>query len=149
MASLQSLRLLLDHTQKQADDAALNLGKLNQKQQEAEKTLQMLLEYRENYQARFMATAGNGINLADWRNYMAFIGKLDNAISEQEKNIEHARQRTETGKHEFQTHRKKLKSYDTLLERARNSQEAREQKREQRQLDELVTNKFSRNVKQR
>ncbi len=149
MASLQSLRLLLDHTQKQADDAALNLGKLNQKQQEAEKTLQMLLEYRENYQARFMATASNGINLADWRNYMAFIGKLDNAISEQEKNIEHARQRTETGKHEFQIHRKKLKSYDTLLERARNSQEAREQKREQRQLDELVTNKFSRNVKQR
>lgn len=147
MASLQSLRLLLDHTQKQTDDAALNLGKLNHKQQEAEKTLQMLLEYRESYQAQFMASADSGVSLIEWRNYRAFVEKLDKAIKEQKKNVAQTRQWATDGKNEFQTHRKKLKSYDTLLQRARNKQEARLQKQEQRQLDEHTAHNFSKQQK--
>ena len=62
MATPHSLKLLLDHARKQTDDAAINLGKLNLKQQEAEKTLQLLVEYRENYQSQFMESAGSGIS---------------------------------------------------------------------------------------
>ncbi|HNR11524.1 MAG TPA: flagellar export protein FliJ, partial [Nitrosomonas europaea] len=91
--------------------------------------------------------ADSGVSLTEWRNYRAFVEKLDKAIKEQKKKVAQTRQWATDGKNEFQTHRKKLKSYDTLLQRARNKQEARLQKQEQRQLDEHTAHNFSKQQK--
>lgn len=147
MATPDSLRLLLDHAHKQTDDAAINLGKLNLKQQEAEKTLQLLVEYRANYQSQFMESAGSGISPAEWRNFKAFICKLDTAIQAQQKLVTMTQQHTEAGSTQYHAHRQKLKSYDTLSQRAELHHQARLQKQEQRQLDEHTAHNFSKQQK--
>lgn len=142
MASLQSLKLLLDHTQKQADDAASNLGKLNHKQQQAEQILHMLVQYRADYQTQFMTSANEGVSPTEWQNYRIFVEKLNTAIKEQQKNVALTKQRATEGKNAFQIQRKKMKSYDTLLQRAQKQQKAQEYQQEQRMLDEHATHKF-------
>lgn len=149
MATPRSLRLLLDHARKQVDDAAVNLGKLNLKQQEAEKTLQLLLEYRRNYQVQFMESAGHGIDPVAWRNFMAFIDKLDTAISEQQKLVTLTQQHTKSGSAKFHAHRKKLKSYDTLSQRARLDHLASLTQQEQRLQDEYTTHSLSQRLEKR
>jgi len=143
MATPHSLKLLLEHAHKQTNDAAIHLGKLNLKQQEAENTLQLLVEYRENYQMQFMESAGNGINPIEWRNFKAFICKLDTAIQAQKKLVALTQQHTEAGSLQYRSQRKKLKSYDTLSQRAERHYQLRSQKQEQRQLDEHTSHKFS------
>lgn len=143
MATPHSLKLLLEHAHKQTNDAAIHLGKLNLKLQEAETTLQLLVEYRENYQTQFMESAGNGINPIEWRNFKAFICKLDTAIQAQQKLVALMQQHTEAGNQQYRSQRKKLKSYDTLSQRAERHDQLRLQRQEQRQLDEHTSHKFS------
>jgi len=147
MATSRSLKLLLDHARKQTDDAAISLGKLNLKRQEAEKTLQLLVEYRKNYQSQFMESAGSGISPAEWRNFKAFICKLDTAIQTQQKLVTMTQQHMEAENTQYHAHRQKLKSYDTLSRRADLHHQARLQKQEQRQLDEHTTHNFSKQQK--
>lgn len=148
MITSRSLKLLLDHARKQTDDAAINLGKLNHKQQEAKKTLQLLAEYRENYQLQFMDSAGSGINPGEWRNFQAFICKLNTAIQSQQKLVTTMQQHMEAGSSQYHAHRKKMKSYDTLSQRTKLHHQARLQKQEQRQLDEHTAHNFSKQQKE-
>lgn len=144
MATPRSLKLLLEHAHKQTSDAAISLGKLNLKRQEAENTLRLLVEYRENYQVQFMESAGGkGVSPIEWRNFKAFICKLDTAIQAQQKLVTQTQQHTETGNAHYHKQRKKLKSYDTLSQRAEQHHQSHLQKQEQRQLDEHTSHKFS------
>ncbi len=149
MATSRSLKLLLDYTRQQMDDSAVKLGKLNLKRQETEKTLQLLIDYRQNYQAKFMESAGNGIDPIEWRNFMTFIGKLDTAINEQQKLVTLTTAHTEAGNAEFHAHRRKLKSYDTLSQRLQVSHESNLTKQEQRLQDEHTANEVCRRLEAR
>ena len=79
MATTQSLKALVEFAQQKMDASAKKLGFLNAKQQEAEKKLNLLIDYRRNYQAHFVNTKNNGMNSIEWSNYLAFISKLDAA----------------------------------------------------------------------
>jgi flagellar FliJ protein len=149
MINPHSLKLLLDHAQQKMDDSATKLGKLNVKQQETEKTLGLLLDYRDSYQSRFMESAGNGIDPIEWQNFRAFISKLDAAIREQQKIVTRTLQLTEAGSAEFQAHRQRLKSYDTLSQRSQLDHAANLIKQEQYQQDEHTANGVCRHPKAR
>jgi len=90
-----------------------------------------------------MESAGNGINPIEWRNFKAFICKLDTAIQAQQKLVALTQQHTEAGSQQYRSQRKKLKSYDTLSQRAERHDQLRLQRQEQRQLDEHTSHKFS------
>ena len=139
MASTQSLKALVEFAQQKMDASAKRLGFLNSKQQEAEKKLDLLIDYRRNYQAHFVNTKNNGMNSIEWTNYLAFIGKLDAAIVEQRKATINAQKETELIKTEYQDLRRKLKSYNTLLQRIKHNQAVKLEKHEQKLLDEFVT----------
>lgn len=147
MVNTHALKLLLDHAQQQMNDSAAKLGKLNVKQQETEKTLKMLLDYRHSYQTRFMESAGQGIDPIDWRNFRTFISKLDAAIREQQKIVTRTLQHTEAGNAEFRVNRQKLKSYDTLSQRSRLNLSASLIKQEQHLQDEHTIHEICRHPK--
>jgi len=63
MPTTSSLKLLLDLAQQRTDSAAKKLGKLNLQQQEAEKKLNLLLQYRHSYQSHFQNSTEILINL--------------------------------------------------------------------------------------
>lgn len=140
-----SLQMLLDHAQKQNDDAAKKLGQLTSNQQQAEQKLNLLLEYRHTYQSQFQDTAKNGVNHTNWSNFNAFMNKLDTAIVEQRQNVENASNNREIGGTEFRIRQNKLKSYDTLSKRHQQIEMLQQIKFEQKEQDEFASNISSHN----
>ena len=76
------LQSLLDLSNVRMDDAARKLGQLLASEQEVEKTLALLEQYREEYEARFRQAAQSGLTREEWSNYQSFLGRLHDAISQ-------------------------------------------------------------------
>lgn len=140
MSIKPSLQILLDHAQKQSDDAAKKLGQLTSRRQQAEQKLHLLQEYRHSYQSNFQDSAKNGVSQASWSNFNAFMNKLDTAIAEQCQNVEDANNNREVGGTEFRMRQGKLKSYDTLSKRYQQVEIQQQIKFEQKEQDEFASN---------
>jgi len=145
MPDTSSLKTLLDLAQKQTDSSARKLGKLNSLQQEAEKKLNLLLQYRHSYQAQFQNSTKNGTDHIEWRNFIAFMNQLDSAITEQRQIVINATNNKEIGGNEFLSCQRKLKSYDTLSQRQQKIENQRQISLEQKIQDEFSSNASSRN----
>lgn len=142
MPSPFPLKPLLDLTQTKLDDATKRLGELVARENEQSQKLQVLQDYRNEYFQRFEAALQNGITPEMWRNYTAFIGRIDEAIEAQRGVLERAHKNTETGKQEWVGHRNRLKAYTTLEARHRQKEYRLDQRREQKQLDEHTATLF-------
>ncbi|MBS0299006.1 MAG: flagellar export protein FliJ [Proteobacteria bacterium] len=144
MATSSSLKLLLELAQQRADASAKNLGKLNFQQREAEKKLNLLLQYRHSYQSHFQNSTETGMDHIEWLNFMAFMDKLDAAITEQRQAVLHAQNKRMVGNDEFLSHQRKLKSYDTLSQRQQHAENQKQMQQEQKALDEFALNSIYR-----
>lgn len=130
------LQSLLDLSHVHMDDAARKLGQLLASQQEVGKTLELLEQYRGEYEARFRQAAQNGLSRDEWANYQSFLGRLDEAIAQQRLLVENSRQRTENGQREWLDKRNRVKAFDTLSQRHKANEGRSESRLEQRSQDE-------------
>lgn len=141
--SLQSVMNLAKHRN---DSATRKLGQLNKQQQSAQQQLETLRQYRKDYQARLQESTLGGMDHAELRNFQEFIRKLDEAIAQQLQVVEQSKVSTRAGLGEFDSTRRKLKSFDTLQQRHIKEQKKIAEKNEQKLLDEhtgrLVTRKM-------
>ena len=136
MASLSQLETLIDLARRATDDAAKRLGAALKAAADCEQKLQMLLGYRDDYAARFETTMAAGMTPMTYRNFQAFLGKLDNAITGQQEVLRHARRRSEQEKAAWQASERKRMSYTTLENRAQQQAQQVEAKRDQKLMDE-------------
>lgn len=118
------------------DAAARKFGQLNQQQQAEEAKLITLLEYHNDYMARFEQSLQSGISQTDLRNFQDFIKRLDATIAQQRLIIEQVRQLVQAGRNELEQSQRKMKSFDTLAERHVKTERRQEEKSEQRLQDE-------------
>lgn len=131
-----SLQPLMDLVQHQSDSATHKLGQLNKQEHDAQSKLEMLQQYRKDYQTRLQEATRNGIDQIQLRNFHEFINKLDEAISQQLKLVGQSRISTQAGRGEFDNARQKLKSFDTLQQRHIKTQKKVAEKSEQATHDE-------------
>ena len=89
-----------------------------------------------------LEAARNGIGPDAWRNFSAFLGKLDDAIAQQQLIVSDSRQRTVQGQQEWVDQRNKVKAFDTLSHRHHSEQARKEAKQEQRLTDEHAAKQF-------
>ena len=136
MASRSQLETLIDLAQRDTDDAAKRLGAALAAVQAAEQQLQMLAGYRDDYAARFEARLTAGMTPVAYRNFQAFMGKLDNAIAGQQEVLRHARRRADLEKDAWQNCERKRMSYSTLDDRAQQQVQRAEARRDQKLMDE-------------
>jgi flagellar FliJ protein len=136
MASRSALDTLIELAQRDSDDAAKRLGAALQTAEETEQKLAMLLNYREDYARKLDAAQVAGITPLAYRNFVAFIGKLDNAINGQREVVKHAHHKSAIEKSAWQACERKRLSYRTLNERAAAEALRVENKRDQKQMDE-------------
>ena len=136
------LQPLLDLANNRMDEAARKLGELIASEHAVEEKLALLVDYRKEYQARFVEAARNGIGPDAWRNFSAFLGKLDDAIAQQQLIVSDSRQRTVQGQQEWVDQRNKVKAFDTLSHRHQSVQARKEAKQEQRLTDEHAAKQF-------
>ena len=136
------LQPLLDLANNRMDEAARKLGELIASEHAVEEKLALLVDYRKEYHARLVEAVRNGIGPDAWRNFSAFLGKLDDAIAQQEKAVSVSRQRTEQGQQAWVDQRNKVKAFDTLSHRHQSLQARKEAKQEQRLTDEHAAKQF-------
>lgn len=136
MASRSQLETLIDLARRETDAAAKRLGAALKAVQDQEQKLQMLIGYRDDYATRFEQTLMAGMTPMAYRNFQAFMGKLDNAINGQQDQVRQAERRSEQEKTTWQVAERKRMSYTTLDNRAQQEAQRLETKRDQKAMDE-------------
>jgi flagellar FliJ protein len=136
MANPSALETLIELAQRDSDDAAKRLGAALKAVDEAQQKLQMLLGYRDDYANRLDQAQMNGITPFAYANFVAFVGKLDNAINGQQEVLKHAKYKSELEKTTWQESERKRLSYRTLNDRAAAEALKLENKRDQKMMDD-------------
>ncbi|HLW05187.1 MAG TPA: flagellar export protein FliJ [Azoarcus sp.] len=137
-----ALQLLLDQSRARLDEVTGQLGRLIAHEQEGSHKLKQLEEYRQEYALRFSEAARNGLGMDALRNYSAFMERIDKAIEAQRALLEQSRRNTETGKQAWVEQRNRKLAFDTLHTRHRTRESSLERRREQRQTEEHLGNRF-------
>ncbi len=136
MASRSQLETLIDLAQRETDDAAKRLGAALKAVDDGQQKLDMLANYREDYAQRFQETMADGMTPMAYRNFQAFMGKLDSAILGQQEVVNFARARSDQEKAAWQAAERKRMSYTTLDNRAQEQALKLENTRDQKAMDE-------------
>ena len=136
MANASALDTLIDLAQRESDACAKRLGAALKAVEEGEQKLQMLLGYRDDYANRLDAAQMAGITPFAYQNFVAFLGKLEQAIDGQREVLKHARVKAEMERKGWQESERKRLSYRTLNERAALDALALESKRDQKMMDD-------------
>jgi flagellar protein FliJ len=144
MPRTSALNTLIELARTRTDDAAKRLGNLNMQSMDLQEKLALLLQYRDEYRARFAVSMQRGLKASDWRNYQEFLDRLDAAIAEQREVLALMNQRLKAGQSAWQAARRTLTSYDTLAQRQVRNELTRAARSEQKQTDEHVNNTAAR-----
>ncbi|HWT70872.1 MAG TPA: flagellar export protein FliJ [Oxalicibacterium sp.] len=136
MANPSALETLIELAVRDSDEAAKRLGKCVATAAEAEQKLELLKQYREDYAQRFQQNLTSGLSANGYHNYQVFLAKLEQAITGQQQVVQDAHQRVERERSAWQACERKRMSYDTLATRAQKAQQVKENKRDQKQMDE-------------
>ena len=136
MANPSALTTLIELAQRESDDAAKRLGLALKAVEDAEQKLTMLVGYRDDYARKLDAAQVSGITPMAYRNFVAFMGKLDNALTGQAEVVKHAQYKSTLEKKAWQESERKRLSYKTLNDRAAVEALRLENKRDQKAMDE-------------
>ncbi|MFA6921993.1 MAG: flagellar export protein FliJ [Gallionella sp.] len=130
------LQPLLNLAQTKNEEATRRLGQLNKQELDTKSQLEVLQQYRRDYQTRMQEASQAGMDPILLRNFQEFIYKLDAAIAQQVKTVEQSQRSTQMGRNDFNSTLRKLKSFDTLQQRHIETQQKMEAKQELRAADE-------------
>ncbi|WP_426104656.1 flagellar export protein FliJ [Massilia sp. TSP1-1-2] len=136
MAKQSALDTLIELAQRDTDEAAKRLGVALKAVDEAEQKLTMLLGFRDDYGIKLEAAQIAGMTPMAYRNFIAFIDKLEVAINGQRDVLKIAQNRSANEKTTWQAAERKRLSYRTLSERASVEALRLENKLDQKQMDE-------------
>src|SRR5690554_5440711 len=80
MSTSFPLQPVMDLAREGADAATVHLGKAMQALMDADRKLKTLLDYRDEYQAKFRDSVATGIDSGGWHNFHLFLAKLEAGI---------------------------------------------------------------------
>ena len=147
MASPSSLDTLIELAQNNADQAAKQLQQLNGTRRDAEQQLNMLKTYRQDYAERLQKATEDGISASNYHNFRQFIATLDEAIAQQNKVLVQIGAKLESGRQSWYDEKRRLNSYATLLSRQAQQRTIRDNRKEQRDNDEISARQLRRSGK--
>ena len=123
----------------QEDRAAAALGLAQTQVKQEQQKLGELNEYLNSYENDMLSRGGQGISGQQWQNFQYFIGQLEQIIGQQKQAILVAEQQLNQVRMRWQQIHIKRKSISGLIENIRIEEWVVEEKREQKELDELVS----------
>jgi flagellar FliJ protein len=133
-----SLSLVIRVSTERRDGAALALAGSRRQTDEAQRKLEMLSRYYHEYVARMNGgTDEAGTDPVRIANTRAFIDKLEQAIAQQQREVEACESHLNVCFHLLTDKERKLKSLETLHDRRANEAGRAESRREQKRTDEF------------
>ncbi|MBF0254991.1 MAG: flagellar export protein FliJ [Gammaproteobacteria bacterium] len=136
MTSSARLKPVHGFAERKEQDAARAFGDTQQKLQGEMDKLEQLRHYRREYLERFHSAAREGIQAKRMLEYQAFIAKLDEAISEQERILGFARETNNRAKTTWMQKQSRSKALGKVVEHHQVREQQVRDKREQKDMDE-------------
>ncbi|OIQ81763.1 flagellar FliJ protein [mine drainage metagenome] len=144
MAKPFRLQPLVDLAEQRSQSAARILAMLKHQWQEAQSKQQQLQDYLEEYRSRLHRQTQSGLSVLQWRDYQAFMSKLELAIEAQGHEIERCRLSWENGQVAWQACEREVKVYATLRERHVEVERKIDARQDQRVQDEFSSSQHHR-----
>lgn len=105
-----------------------------------------LTNYRTDYIRQSQQRGMQGVQSRQFNQYLAFITKLDQALEQQNMQVQQAKKVAETRRVNWILLQRKRKAIDLLIEKELEKMAIKAQKQEQKMLDEIATQQFFRNL---
>lgn len=145
MAQTRSSRmqLVLELAQKEEENSAQNLSSCKAQLQVEQEQLKQLADYRNQYIGDY-SVQGVQRNANQFINYSSFIQRIDQLNQEQLRKVERAERVVEQAKIVWQRLYQKRKSIAELIQRYQTEEQFLLDKKLQKEIDDLTTQRFSR-----
>lgn len=140
----QALNTLLELAERQRDAALAALLQAEQAVQRLEQQAQQLRSYRDDYEDRHPARGGRSTTIALLRAHQGFMLRLDQAMQQQQNQLQHAGQRCTQLRSALTAQELRVASVKKLLERRSAQTRQHETRRDQRHSDEAAMQQHQR-----
>lgn len=138
MAKAFPLQTLLDHARHRMLAAERLLLMVRRKEEQAKLKLEELQRYQREYRERLSGSSQGGMGIHMMRDFHVFMAKLERAVEHQGREVETQHARWLEAHRNWLELRQKVKSYEVLEKRHQINELQRQERREQRQNDELA-----------
>ncbi|ELI9043329.1 flagellar export protein FliJ [Pseudomonas aeruginosa] len=129
---------VVDMASKAERDAATQLGRSQQQLLAAQQKLAELERYRNDYQQQWISQGQKGVSGQWLMNYQRFLSQLETAVAQQANSVTWHREAVDKARLNWQERYARLEGLRKLVERYLEEARQAEDKREQKQLDELA-----------
>ncbi len=129
---------VVDMASKAERDAAAQLGRCQQQLLAAQQKLAELERYRNDYQQQWISQGQKGVSGQWLMNYQRFLSQLETAVAQQANSVTWHREAVDKARLNWQERYARLEGLRKLVERYLEEARQAEDKREQKQLDELA-----------
>ena len=136
MATPSQLQTLIELAERESDQAAKRLGAATRAVADGQQKLTMLHGYRDDYLQKLIARGNDGMSPLAYQNFMAFLQKLENAITGQQDVIKMAERKVDQERNSWQEAERKRMSYQTLQKRSNLQLMQKLAKQDQKAMDE-------------
>ena len=116
--------------------AAASLGDALRSRQQAEQRLAELQAYQAEYLERYRATAESGATAATLRDYQVFLGRLEQALAEQQRILGAAQAQCAESKGQWRDKHARNQAMGKVVDRLRRAERQEADKREQDDQDD-------------
>lgn len=133
----QQLAPVVEMAERAEREAAVQLGRAQALQGQAEVKLGELERYRADYQQQWMTEGQRGVSGQWLINYQRFLSQLETAIAQQQQSLDWHRNNVDKVRQVWQQRYARLEGLRKLIQRYQDEARQLEDKREQKMLDEL------------
>jgi flagellar FliJ protein len=125
---------------------ARDMGAAQRSLSAAEQRLQELQQYHLDYLNGFQRNAKAGANALALRDFQQFLGRLEEAVRQQEQIVAQARQSVAGSTAQWQSAARRVKAVDSVVGKWQGEERRREGRLEQKEMDERAQRQAPRSV---
>ncbi len=136
MSSSKKLQPVANLAKLNERSAAKQHGSVMRELQKQENQLNELINYRNQYLDAFKTASEAGLSAIQMQDYRIFLQRLDDAIGQQQQNVNNGRQNTQASQTKWMDTRNKSKMINKVVENRQQLENQQVEKREQRELED-------------
>jgi flagellar protein FliJ len=127
-------------------ERARDMGAAQRNLGAAQLRLQELQQYHADYLQDFQRTARAGGNALALRDFQQFLGRIEEAIRQQEQIVDQARQLAAGSTKQWQSAAQRVKAVDSVVDKWQGDERSRDNRLEQKDIDERAQRRPARGV---
>lgn len=139
MATASPMDTLREMAEDALQEATTQLGKMRQACTQAEEQLNQLVNYELEYRQQLQQNmTSDGMAATNWMNYQQFMTSLDKTLEHHRQHVSQCQQRVNQALKNWQEKKQRLNAFETLRDRAQATQLLKENKLDQKLMDEYA-----------